>query len=145
MPLKISSDSGNKLMGLPKSAFEPPKPLGPKKADHRERRLVGLGAACLVLLVYLLSRDAGPEGDVGGLDGCLRTPAGAPLVGEVRVRSQTGFMGDDGCFFFSALPAGSQTLEVKLPSGTWQRSVTIVSGEAVGLGNVVVNPQEVRK
>jgi hypothetical protein len=132
-------------MGLPKSAFEPPKPLGPKKTDRRELRLVGLAAACLVLLVYLLSRDAGPGADVGGLDGCLRTPAGAPLVAEVRVHSQAGVMDADGCFFFSALPAGTQTLEVKLPSGTWQRSVTIVAREAVGLGNVVVNPAEVHK
>jgi hypothetical protein len=106
------------------------------------RLVIGL---CVLLLVYIIGRAAIPAPAPGGLDGCLRTADDAPLPATLRVGDQVVSSDPDGCFYFAAVPAGSLTLRAEMPAGVWQQPVTIQSGQATALGNLVIDPSEVTK
>jgi len=106
------------------------------------RLVIGL---CVLLLVYIIGRALMPVPVPGGTDGCLRSLAGAPLAATLRVAGQVAVTDPDGCFYFAALPVGTQSLRVELPAGVWQRTVTIYSNQATGLGNLVIDLSKVTK
>ena len=106
------------------------------------RLVVGL---CVLLLVYIIGRALIPVPAPGGMDGCLRSLDGAPLAATLRVGDQFTVTDPDGCFYFAAVPAGTQTLRVELPAGVWQQPVTINSNQATGLGNLIIDLSKVTR
>lgn len=98
--------------------------------------LLVLVDALLVAYVWLPSLSAG---ELGGLEGCLATASGEPLLGTVSIADVVRSTSTDGCFFFSALPAGSQRMSIVTNSGaSLEQRVRIVSGQAANLGTVIV-------
>ena len=89
----------------------------------------------VALIVLTLHPRLGKE-STGGVDGCLVADDGRPLPGQVRVGTVSTDTGGDGCFFFAALPIGTQVLEIEAGGTTWEQPVTVVSGEAVPLGSI---------
>jgi len=130
---------------LPKGGFHMRRDerIGKEKRLRLLTRLViGL---CVLLLVYIIGRALMPVPPPGGMDGCLRSPAGAPLTATLRVGDQVAVTDPNGCFYFAALPAGTQTLRVELSAGVWQQTVTIYSNQATGLGNLAIDPSKVTR
>jgi hypothetical protein len=99
----------------------------------------------VLLLVYIIGRALIPVPAPGGMDGCLRSLAGAPLAATLRVGNQFTVTDPDGCFYFAALPAGTQTLRVELSAGVWQQPVMIYSNQATGLGNLAIDLSKVTR
>jgi hypothetical protein len=76
----------------------------------------------------------------GGLDGCLISATGGPVVTSVHVGTASAITDASGCFFFPSLPAGGQQLIVTTPSREISLLITIVSNEATSLGTIPINP-----
>ena len=91
-------------------------------------------AAILVILVANLTRTPEP----GGLDGCLYRPDGSPLVASVTIGEVERVTADDGCFFFPSLPLGEQEMIVETSGDQWSQTVSIISGQATSLGEMVL-------
>jgi hypothetical protein len=130
---------------LPKGGFHMLRDerIGKEKRLRLFTRLViGL---CVLLLVYIIGRALIPVPPPGGMDGCLRSLAGAPLAATLRVGDQVTATDPSGCFYFAAVPAGNQTLRVELPAGVWQQTVTIYSNQATGLGNLAIDLSKVTR
>jgi hypothetical protein len=113
-----------------------------KRLSLLTRLVIGL---CVLLLVYIIGRAVIPAQAPGGMDGCLRSVAGAPLTATLRVGNQVATTDSGGCFYFAALPVGNQTLRVELPAGVWQQPVTIYSNQATGLGNLAIDLSKVAR
>jgi hypothetical protein len=92
-------------------------------------------AAMAVLLIPVIDAQT-----PGGLDGCLVSAAGSPLVTTVHIGTVTAATDASGCFFFPNLPAGGQQLIVTTASGEVSLPVTIVPNQATGLGTITVKP-----
>jgi hypothetical protein len=141
----MSAPSISRQFGPPKGRFLV-RPEGRIEKEQRLRRLTRLVIGlCFVLLVYIIGRAAIPAPAPGGLDGCLRSTTAAPLPGAVKVGDRATITGPDGCFYFTALPAGSTTLRVELPEGVWEQPVTISPGQATSLGNLAIDLSMVTK
>jgi hypothetical protein len=105
-----------------------------------ERTLYAI-TGILVLIVFVMSaRVLGIfSGEPGGLDGCVVNATGGPVTGVVQVDLVQSNIPADGCFFFAELSPGSHELIIKISDGSsFKQSVSIVSGQAVGLGTITV-------
>jgi len=77
----------------------------------------------------------------GGLEGCVATKSGAPLVTTVRIGSVTRPTYDDGCFFFFPnISPGDHELIVALSSGEIILPIIIISDQAISIGTIYVGP-----
>lgn len=77
------------------------------------------------------------SGPPGGLDGCILSASGQPVLAKVRVGDAARETYTDGCFFFSELPPGSNQVAVETTYGVVLiKDVEIISGEAVALGTI---------
>jgi len=93
--------------------------------------LIVLGMSAYVLGFF--------SGDPGGLDGCIVNAAGEPVTGVAKVDLTQSNIAADGCFFFAELPPGNHELVIQSSEGsTFEQPVTIVSGQAVGLGVITM-------
>ncbi len=91
-----------------------------------------------VLLQFLAARP--PDLYVGGLDGCLISEDGSPVTATIQIADFSAATYEDGCFFFAALPPGEHLLKGLTEEGfEWTQSAAIASGEATGLGEIVVS------
>lgn len=107
-------------------------------ALHR-RWLIILAALFLLAdawLIVQLVRPAAP----GGLDGCVVTASGQPVVSAIIRAGQVERMTfADGCFFFPSLQPGTYQVSIATDGEVvWSQPVTIISGQAVGLETIRV-------
>ncbi len=94
----------------------------------------------LLLTVAILVISRPREIPAGGLDGCVVSPDGVPLVAMVVVAKQSKSTFSDGCFFFADLPPGQHAVVIQPTlGGEWYGMVEIVSGKAVGLGEITIS------
>jgi hypothetical protein len=115
----------------------------PTLKQRKMRRLMIISTAlCLVLIAYNLYQVATRPPAPGGLEGCLVNLAGSLVQARIKVGQAAMVTGEDGCFFFAALPAGAQQLQIETSAGQWARSVVILSDQAVNLGSLSLNPAE---
>ena len=124
------------------SAAPPPR-LTDWIDDHRRSLLrflyVVLLSASLVMLLWVVNQPT--DLPVGGLDGCLAWEDGDPVSATMRIANQIKETDSDGCFFFTNLPPGEQTLRVSLNEGIdREQTVWIISGQAVCL-DVITMPR----
>jgi|GEM_PF-758299 len=120
-------------------------PAAPDPAARRRRlRMLtgGIVALCLLLVLYNIYQALNRPPAPGGLEGCLVNLAGGAVSGTVRAGEQTTAAGTDGCFFFAALPPGLTPLKIETTAGSWVRPAEIRSGQAVSLGQVLLDPTE---
>ncbi len=101
--------------------------------------LMGVALVVGLVAIALQVRSVQPSSPPGGLDGCLVTSEGAPLVTTVRIGKVTRPTYENGCFFFPSVPPGTQQLVVTTPSGEVTLAVTIVSNEAANLGTLPIS------
>jgi hypothetical protein len=100
-----------------------------------------LSVAFVVIAIFLAVKTFSVQPEPGGLDGCFLDPDGISIVGSFQAGDQMKILDPDGCFFFAAIPPGTYTAEVfHEGASVWQQSVEIQSGEATGLGTVLVAP-----
>lgn len=107
----------------------------------RNERALYVVTGILVLIVFGMSaRVLGIfSGKPGGLDGCIINAAGEPVTGVAQVDLIQSNIPADGCFFFAELPPGNHELVIQTSSGpSFKQTVTIVSGQAVGLGTLTM-------
>ena len=94
-----------------------------------------------IAYMALRTRGAGNPLPPGGLDGCITTKSGTPLVGTAKVGEVSSLTDENGCFFFPALQPGTQQLQITSDTGiVYQQAVSIVSNQAVELGTLKVGP-----
>ncbi len=94
----------------------------------------------IIFMVYKANPDRFRRAP-GGMDGCVVTSGGAPVVATIWVGDISHPTDNDGCFFFAALNPGAQQLRVETSAGTlYKQTVTIKSGQAVGLGTLKIGP-----
>jgi len=109
---------------------------------HARLVLILLGvfiALDIILAAFLLVPTQNT--DPGGLDGCVLSADGKPISATVQVDDISKPTYEDGCFFFPSLPPGEHDMTIQTTSGkTIQRSIVIVSGEAVILGDIIISP-----
>ena len=94
---------------------------------------------CLVIAVQLLPLFAAPP-PTGGLDGCLATASGEPVVTMLQIDAVTRPSYADGCFFFPNLPAGQHELLIHTSAGSLSLPVTILPDQSTGLGTITITP-----
>ncbi len=101
---------------------------------------IGIWLIFLIGMVWLYFQSLPPKLPYGGLDGCLVSETGEPVMAEIHLANQTRQTYENGCFFFAALQPGQYQLEITTAAGdTWQQSVNILPGEAVLLGQLVIS------
>ncbi|HWQ45695.1 MAG TPA: carboxypeptidase-like regulatory domain-containing protein [Longilinea sp.] len=100
-----------------------------------------LSVAFFIIAIALAVKTFSVQPAPGGLDGCFLDPDGISITGSFQVGDQMKILDQDGCFFFATLPPGTYTGEVYHEGALlWQESIQIQSGEATGLGTVLVTP-----
>ncbi|MBP1467318.1 hypothetical protein EYB53_016515 [Candidatus Chloroploca sp. M-50] len=106
---------------------------------HRRRFWIWGAVAGIVLLELLLVVWLLFPAAPGGLDGCLASPEGAPVMAMVTVGTQRKATYADGCFFFAELPPGRQQVVLEPVVGAPVRfEVEIVSDQALTLGTLMI-------
>jgi hypothetical protein len=112
--------------------------------NRHERALDIFIGVLFIIIFFLASRVLYPSfltSPPGGLDGCLTTSNGTPVSATVWVGNISRPTYADGCFFFPDLSPGMQQIRIETPSGqSSTQSVEVISGQAVGLGNILVTP-----
>ncbi|MCD4672321.1 MAG: carboxypeptidase-like regulatory domain-containing protein [Anaerolineaceae bacterium] len=91
-----------------------------------------LGLAALFLLTSNMLKPP------GGAEGYLVTNTGQPAQAVVTIDTITQHTYDDGYFFFPELPPGEYELIIETNYGIWREPVTIISGQAVDMGKIVL-------
>jgi len=121
------------------SGKKPPR-LGAAKVRILLYSLMGLLVVIFLGVVFSHLATRPSELPVGGLDGCVISPDGVPLVSSVEIGKQNKSTFSDGCFFFAAVPPGEYLITIK-PSlgGEWSQKITILSGQAVALGEITIS------
>lgn len=100
-----------------------------------------LSVAFIAISILIAVKTFSVQPEPGGLDGCFLDPDGISIVGSFQAGNQMKILDQDGCFFFAAIPPGVYTAELFNEGvSVWQQSVEIRSGEATGLGTVLVTP-----
>jgi hypothetical protein len=111
---------------------------------RHERALYVIIGGLSIIILFLAGKVLYPSlltNPPGGLDGCLTTLNGTPVSATVWVGDISRPTYADGCFFFPNLSPGLQQVRIETVSGqSSTQSVEIVSGQAVGLGNIFVTP-----
>lgn len=107
----------------------------------RNRRWLFALAGIVILLDVLAAGyfivPAVLSGPPGGLDGCILSTSGEPVLATVRVGGVTRYTYEDGCFFFPELPPGPNQFNVETSAGVvLTQDVDILPGQAVALGTV---------
>ena len=102
--------------------------------------VIGLLAIILIGVVFFYLATRPTELPVGGLDGCVVSTDGVPLVSMVEVGKHSKPTLSDGCFFIAAIPPGEYQINIK-PSlgGEWTQTIQIISGQAVALGEITIS------
>ncbi len=117
-----------------------PKEKKPFPAWLRRVLFLTVTAFLLVFLLIggskLISRSIAP---VGGLDGCVLNKSGNPIMAEVSFGQQSKQTYEDGCFFFAALPVGAGELIVHRGNEEYSFQVEIIEGQALMLGDLIIN------
>ncbi len=111
---------------------------------RHERALDIIIGILFIVILFLAGRVLYPsffKSSPGGLDGCLTTSNGTPVSATVWVGDISRPTYADGCFFFPNLSPGVQQIRIETVSGqSSTQSVEIISGQAVGLGNIFIAP-----
>lgn len=111
--------------------------------SRHARLLIFLTASILLInLVFLaflvLPVWASPP---GGVDGCLASPDGTPILASVSIGKNSKATSEEGCFFFVNLKSGWHTMTIITADGqTYKRSIEIISDQALELGTVQLAP-----
>ncbi|MBT3336867.1 MAG: hypothetical protein HN855_01815 [Anaerolineae bacterium] len=133
-------------MGLQESpSFDDLGKMEPEKKRISSRGLRrGLILAIALLGAALLffggtRLGSGADTQYGGLDGCLVSSAGDPIIAEVLYADQSRETYEDGCFFFPYLPSGKGELTVRRGTEDLIYPVKIIAKQAVMLGEVVID------
>ena len=125
------------------SLADPEKPRTPLSRWlylHR-RSLLALVVVGGVLLLVVSGLAVGPalkSAQPGGLDGCLQTTAGKPLVTDVTIGTFSRRTSADGCFFFASLPPADYQLVISATPHDLSVPVKIEANKAVSLGSITV-------
>lgn len=120
-----------------------PRPGFDLRAGIRRHRRAWLGVcvALVALNVGLLARQIAPAVTApppGGVDGCVRAANQQPIGATIWADDLARRTFADGCFFFARLTPGEHTLRFVADNGVaWTQTVTIKSGQAVGLGDLL--------
>ena len=86
--------------------------------------------------LYLMTTNAFKE--PGGVEGYLVTVTGEPAEAVVTIDDVKKRTYDDGYFFFPELPPGDHEMIIETTYGIWREPVTVLSGQAVDVGKVVL-------
>ena len=125
------------------SLNDPEKPRTPfsRWLYLKRRSLLALVVVAGVLLLVVSGLAVGPALQAarpGGLDGCLQTPDGKPLVTTVTIGTFTRSTYADGCFFFASIAPGETQLVISTVPQAMLIPVKIEANKAVDLGTITV-------
>jgi len=74
----------------------------------------------------------------GGAEGYIVTVTGEPADALLTIGNVSQRPYDDGYFFFAEVPPGEYEMIIETTYGIWREPVTIISGQAVDMGKIVL-------
>jgi hypothetical protein len=94
----------------------------------------------LLTAVFLMIAPTLHPQPPGGLEACLLTPGGKPVVTTVKIATFSRTTGLNGCFFFPSIPPGDYQLIISTTSRDVTVPIKIISNEAVDLESITIDP-----